>query len=266
MLADIQTDMFLRGEKQEIQKYIADLYGSKPLYSNYYGLDLEDVRYKKGTNTLLLKKQFGDFSRLYFVSSDKEELLSLLKEIGNGVAINIPAKGSIDDMEELLNNSGFSCIGVYERYFNILRKKSGVPVECFANVDDLNQIYDLLYNNFSPITDWLPNRDELVSMIKNKQIFVTKEDGKVKGVLTYTLQGVKFYLSAWIAKEVNDIKRSGMFLLLNFFSYVRSLNGNYVYGWVNSENHKVHDMHLVLGGKFDGLKDYTFTKTMQDKA
>ena len=170
------------------------------LYNNYFGLALDEhVEVESAVNTLLIRKKEFDFYRLYVISRDEDELESMLSSLkGNVYVINIPSKTRITNWDNLLTRTGFSFLDVYSRYYNNNIKSFPSTIDTFAREEDLEDIASLLYNNFSIYTDHLPERDELLMMISNKQIITDYKDGRVCGVLIFTIRGNKGYQNAWI--------------------------------------------------------------------
>jgi hypothetical protein len=214
----------------------------------------------ENSETLILKKKFEGYSRIYFLSNNSDQLIELFKTLSEDDIINIPSKIDINsNLQKILTDSNYSLYETYTRlYNNNLPKSFNKFIDNFATIDDIPLIYDILYSNFVPFTDHLPSKEELVEMINNRQIFVNRNDSnEVTGVLGVEYKTARCYLSLFIDKTESY---NGLFLLFNFFSYMRSLNINRSYIWTNCNNIKTIKLYQFLGYKEDGLKDYTYTK------
>ena len=250
--------MFALSSVQQVQILYAELMKKgKLLFNNYFGLAQDEhIEVESALNTLLIRKKEFDFYRLYVISRDEDELESLLSSLkGDVYAINIPSKTSIDNWDNLLTRTGFSFLDVYSRYYNNNIRSFPSSIDTFAREEDLDDIASLLYNNFSLYTDHLPERDELSRMIANKQIITDYKDGKVCGVLIYTIMGNKGYQNAWI-----DFGDNALALLFKVKSIFIENGIKYCYYWIKDSNTPVIKIHAMMGGKPDGLKDYTYLK------
>jgi len=154
--------MFVNAEKELIQSLVTSYLSRKPKYSNYFGIDLDGVQYFENNDCLVLKANFNNYSRIYFMSNDSAELTKVLQLLSSNDVVNIPSKNLIrEPLLNILKTGGFSIEGTYERYYNNINKfAKGKFVECYANIEELNQIHDLIYSTFNPYLDHLPSKQE----------------------------------------------------------------------------------------------------------
>ncbi|HNW98723.1 MAG TPA: hypothetical protein PKK00_09980 [Bacteroidales bacterium] len=231
----------------------------KIIYNNFYDYsENSEIEAYCGDNTILIRKPDNDFYRCYITSSDHQETVRVLKKLRFEHAINIPSKSSIDNWNKILDESGYTCIGIYERmYYKDVKKRTSRSTQ-FAERSHLNDIYNSLYSTFNKIVDHLPTIGDIKKMIDNQQIVISQNNSVQKGFLIFTIKDKKCYLNAWLDKS-----GEGLLLLLDIFNIMILRGINYAYFWVNSENTEVKKIHHLLGARFDGLKDYTFIKTKQ---
>lgn len=228
------------------------------VFANYYGLnDHAECEYFETPTSILIRKSEYDYFRIYIVSTDKNEIIDLLTNLHSSKhVINIPSKGSIDEVRDILEKSGFSFIGAYNRYYNNHIIERECEPEEFATIEDLDDILDLLYNNFSTYTDHLPLKEELKSIIYNNGIVVNRFDnGRVGGFVIHTIEGKKAYINAWLDKTGNGLR-----LMYQTYNVIERRGIKYVYLWINAENRNVIVLHRMMGAIPDGLVDYSFMK------
>ena len=238
---------------------VTALKGTGPVvFANYYGLNDHDAcEYYETSKSILIRKPEYDYFRLYIVSIDEIDLKGLLGQLGSSeYVVNIPSKGPIDDMKRILECSGFSFIGAYNRYYNNHIIERECDSEEYATLNDIDDIYELLYENFSTYTDHLPLKDELKSMIENKGIVVNRyDDGKVGGFVIHTTEGKKTYINAWLDKTGNGLR-----LMYQTYNIIEREGLKYAYLWIDAQNRNVIVLHRMMGAKPDGLVDYSFIK------
>lgn len=235
----------------------------KLLYNNFYGIQKnKEYDVLQGDHTLLLRIAEYNYYRLFVMSADKIELISFLKQLElQGYVINIPTKQSIEDWEEVLINGGFSHYTTYSHYCNnaiATMKKVPTTLNQYANIQDLEDVHNVLFRNFTTYASHLPSDDELIEMIKGNRVFVNRDSqGKVCGVNIYTITGKTAYGNAWVDEGGRGLEL--MFDMLNCF--IDHDVKRYVF-WVRDDNKNVIKMHKMLGGVTDGLKDYTYLKNI----
>jgi hypothetical protein len=241
---------------ENLKSVLSDFMGRKPILSNYFIQDLTDFDSFQSLNTLLLRVKENYYYRIYIISCDLSELNLLLLELSGSLVINVPTKIEPLKWIEILEKSGFSRIGVYERYINFSFDSNDTFSATYAEIADFDLLKKQLYGSFDPRIDWLPQDAELTKMIYNKQIIVNKENGIVTGFIIFTLIGKKCYLNCWL-----DFSGNGLFLFSNILALMKAADVNYYYFWVNKTNTRVKKMHRLLGAKPDGLLDYTYFKS-----
>ena len=208
-------------------------------------------------NSLLIRKKDHDFYRLFVCSNNdadlKRSILSLSEET---YLLNLPTKEDIAKQKSILFDCGFELCGVYKRYYNknIIRREE--ECGCFAQQDDFSDIKALLYETFSTYTDYIPEDEELLAMINNHQILANRyENGRVGGVVIFTIDSARGYINVWLDKTGNGIP-----LMYKTYNVFESKGVKYASFWINSQNHNVIVLHRMMGAKPDGLVDYTFIK------
>jgi hypothetical protein len=250
---------FFTIDDKALKEKIISFLGRKPVYSNYYGVDLKDVQYFEDSETLILLKPFETFNRIYFLSMDALLLINHLKVLGQHDIINIPSKKNIDEsLYNVLKHSGYHICGIYERWYNNSNPSKEEFNGIFASINDIKTIYDIIYSVFNPFLDHLPSLQKLREMILNQQVLVNKDEkDNVQGVFIFTLENTKCYFNCWVDKVGGG---AGLLLLFNMFNYMKIRNIEKSYLWINSGNTIVKKIHQLFGAKPDGLKDYTFIK------
>ncbi|GHV64667.1 hypothetical protein FACS1894199_03470 [Bacteroidia bacterium] len=244
-----------------LQKKVVNFISRKPIYSNYFGIDLEKVEYIECSDTLLLRKPYETFSRIYFLSTNANQLIDLLRTLSADDIINIPSKNGLSSsLLQTLSAGGYSLFETYVRlYNNNSESRDKFVDDCFARIEDVPIMYHILYANFCPYTDTLPSKDELTNMVLNKQLIVCRnEREEVTGLVAFTLMKSRCYFSILI--NVGGGATDGLNLLFKGFDYIASKNITQYYLWAKETNHRAVNLYFALGCKLDGLKDYTFIK------
>lgn len=239
-----------------LSSILGDAFVTKHNFSNYFGIDLNDVSYYGDENNLFLVKPYDGFSRLYLMANDELVIKQVLQSLPTNCCINIPSKKGIDLWLPLLQEGGYKRIATYQRYYYVGYRKGNTKNLNFAELRDLRLINEELHHFFSPLTGHLPNIAELKVMIESKQIVVNRDaDGFVNGALCCQIKGKKAELPFWFDKTGD-----GLALLFNVFFLCHQSNVRQIVFWVNDVNTSTIAIHKMLGAQEDGLVDYIFNK------
>jgi hypothetical protein len=255
--------MWKKIEQVSLQSKISDFLTKKPLYSNYFGVKLDDVEHIEYPQTLVIRKPFETFTRIYYLSNNADELVKILKKMSRDDIINIPSRGKDlpNSMKDVLFSSGYYLYATYVRLYNHHIKAQKEFIESFANINDLETMYEMLYEHFIPFADHLPTRSELVDMVNNKQILVNRDNyGKVTGLLGFERNKNYWYCSLLLDKSGGA---NGLMLIFKLYIHMAANNVERLYCWVRNTNETMLKIYKVLKYQLDGLKDYIFVKVIE---
>lgn len=228
----------------------------KHAFNNYFGIDLSNVKCHGDEENLFIVKQFDGFSRVYVMANDDELVKEVFKFLPYNSCINIPSKKGIEAWLPVLREGGMKQIATYQRYSYVNYRKGNDKNLRFAEKEELSIIEKELHHFFSPLTGHLPNAEELLKMIDEKQIVVNRDaEGNLNGALCYQIKGKKAELPFWF-----DRAGDGLALLFNVFYLCHQADVRQIVFWVNDVNTNTIAIHKMLGAKEDGLIDYIFNK------
>lgn len=129
-----------------------------------------------------------------------------------------------------------------------------------ADMDDLNDIYQLLYGTFDIMTDHLVSKAELRTLIEVCQVLKIAIDGELAGVLLFETFGKKSYLRSICVSDKFVGKKIGLSLLYTYI--LKNLETTKLfYLWVESTNKRAIQLYEKLGYKDDGMQEYIYLYT-----
>ena len=125
----------------------------------------------------------------------------------------------------------------------------------YAEEQDVLQIHELLLKNFDPKADHIFSREELLQMVKKKEIMVYKLGSKIESFFIYRREGKKLYCAFSYNNASADILYSLERRVKEIEYGENGIRMNYA--WYNAENKKA----LRRNSWPDtGIRDYIFTK------
>lgn len=256
----------------------------RAIRQNYYGNcdQNEEIFVVYGTDTVVLWEYDHDVIRGYFYSSDEGELSELLQYLPNGCIVDYLTRTK-GDMQEFLETHGFqllhemhrmSSVGMTEEEKAAIAKNYAIIKEALyepqhvrlADINDLEVVYKKLYEVFDVKESHLPNRDELMDLIKKKWVILYQIQGQLLGIYIITINNGQAYgYQIW-----NGTGPEGYFSLLEYSSqlyaeYMKnesntSKQSKPGYCWVDVSNRKAVRIVKLWGSKFDGLYDFVYEK------
>lgn len=256
--------MFNKIQIDKLDEKIDSYRHTHPKYTNYFMPELSDMEYWEGEHTLLLKKVYEGYNRIYFLSNNRDELMESLSDLSKYDSINVPYRRERNqDLYQTLIDGGYILFQTYERLSNFSIEQRGEFVENYANLDDVNDIDELLHKHFHPISDRLPSKDDLIKYVSNNQVQVCrdKDTQKVKGVIIFEICGKLCNFLEWASDA--SVGES-LFLYMNAFNMLVQNGVNKCTLWVRCGNKRARQIYDILGFHADGLLDDTYLKPDTD--
>lgn len=223
-----------------------------------------------GDNLFLFLKTHGFYKFYYYVNSFDE--ISLCKHLleeykcKNSVSLEFTTKNGlyIDELTSIFTNIGFV---FYKEYARVIsgasafeskkeEEKEIVNYE-LATLEDINELFEIMYKEFDVISDYLPTTEDIVNLINNKSIIIKKLDDKIVFIQIYEYsKGALYSRMTWVDKKYRKPKYTiDFYKSLN--EYLKQLNiKNWEklrsYGWID-KNNKNFKINLKFGAQLDGV-------------
>lgn len=200
---------------QEIIEKVADIKKSKSrIYSNYFPLVgiSGDTKFKGyiGTSTVMYINDKNIVHRIVFFSSDRNELIHILKSCPEGFGLDIPSTAkTIED--DYLIEAGFHKVAILQRllfhdgtmqdedlmrndkYRAVYQDRNDDIVE-YATERDAEEIFMILQDVFDPYIDHLPTKEELLEeFIKPKGMLIYRPDDKILALAGFLINGKRMF-------------------------------------------------------------------------
>ena len=213
---------------------------------------------------IVLCKDINNISRLTFYLQDQfaaKEIIDLLPKLEANIICDLIGKRNILEKEkDLLENIGFKLYAVFQRM--ICREifvddnidLNGVEL---AIENDVDEILEITYETFDPLTARIHTAKEVANSIKNKEVFVVRIDKKIAGFALFNSKDKKVaLLDHIIVRDEYRQKQIGSKLL--YYKWKYNNNSNVYYLWVNEMCKAPIKHHEKHGFKNDGIYDYIF--------
>ena len=234
-----------------------------PVYTNYFKPQVYQTNLLSTLNdeALVFMDRDTDFYRLYFYAINLMSILDLLKATSvSPIVVDYLAKDFSGDVETLFLNAGFEKYAVLIRMINNnLPKFPKTEPLHYAEETEWSVILDMLNVGLDKFTGHFPQQEELLNLIRDKRVIVTRKNNAVTGLFMYQIMNKKCHFYQWYSAKEND-PSDGANLLINLYAILGTLGIQLGYLWVDEKNTTVMKIHKRFGFKPDGLKDFIYIK------
>lgn len=242
----------------------------KEYYTNYYALDpVEDFQILRGKESIVFFVREEFFQRAYYFTSDLDELVTLLMRLKGMVVMDIICQGDMKEEEKrILEQAGFENYAVYCKRQYMLekggrtKKDNGIFEEFYdpgffqlAKAEDVQELKDLLYHVFDPITTHLPTKEQLLEMIQNQNVVLYRVNGRIVALHVFLIQGRKLYSNISYNITSADVLYS-MERRAREWAYEK-YGVKWVYAWYDITNTKALRRSVYTD---TGQRDYIYVK------
>jgi hypothetical protein len=232
-------------------------------FTNYFRQELvgPQIFSAATARTVLLVNDEHDFFRLYFFTSDLAELKQMLRQVDfpGHVVAGYLTKALDEKVTAAFQHSGFSPIATYRRMVTYrlppLRPNSTLE---YAIADDVDQLYEGLFQTFNKYTDHLPTKDRLHGYVENQWVIVNRQSGRILGAVCFQIEGPRVnynYLYNLSGNAVDFLR-----LQNNFYGVMHQRGIHAGFLWINETETRLAALHQSLGWRFDGLKDHFYLR------
>ena len=223
-------------------------------------IEKKELFYQATTEGYFIFRNNSMASYLFYITTDEFQLRKGLQEITpqikKTVMVDILEDSKIESIKQVFFDNDFLLYEELNRMSRIGLPDSiqpGLGVT-FAEPEDSVVILQLLYSNFDPLSEQIPDIEEIAHYIQNKWVLVYKLEHKIVGFIIFELTGLTLYLRYWFVlpqfREMNIGSK-----LFNSFMYegrntIRQLL------WVITHNINAIKRYVHYGFKPEKLFDY----------
>lgn len=202
----------------------------------------------------------GGFARLYYHAVDVESMKALLENIQYKIPLVIGYldKNRNEALCAAFRNAGFKEIAHYRRMTN-----AGFPTLAsesqpqFAKPEEAQTIFSMMRDTFNAMTDHLPSREKLRSLIEHQQVIVRREADEITGFVVFQIFGRQVNFNYLLNR---GSRGNGTILMQDFHQCMASRGLNSGFLWVESTNERARKIYDASGWKVDGLNDWFFLR------
>jgi hypothetical protein len=256
----------------EIKKISID----KKAFTNYYNyIDnksfdiIMDVSYFN--NTLVFGYQDNLVYRVYFYSTEKEQLVNTLSTFPKSGVIDVISKDQ-NVYKEIIENSGYRKYAIFKRAINprpnglLVQNVSSYLMEKYsddygrlAKIKDLDDVYKTICCIFDPYTNHIDKKEEIGKLILNEQVFLERNRNAITSLLVFKIEGQKFYIN-YVYNSPESKPEIIHSILIRTIKQAMVHGVNYIYCWIDESNERSIRFHKRYGLEFDGLLDLIYVK------
>lgn len=221
-----------------------------------------------GERSIVIQDKDGDINRLYFYTLDFEDLDQVINANSLDGVIEIISKNR-QEYEQELARCGYiplthmkriACKDITPTIDNTVDYSTLQSIEgfYFADSNDTDDIYNLLWETFDTRISHLPNHLELKQMINRKEFIIHRNNYmKIDSLLQYQISPKSYY--------VNQIINHGDKVIFhNMVKYTLQdyiiKGGKYAFAWVEENNVASLNFFLKYGITADGVWNTIYTK------
>ena len=212
--------------------------------------------------TILFLNDEYDFFRLFFFTSDLADLGQALQhaEYPGDVVVGYLTKKADKPVVAAFEQGGLRPLAIYGRMetYSLPRQRPN-PVLEYAVPADADQLHQDLFRAFNKYTDHLPTKGRLLDYIRNDQVIVKRQNGRIVGAVCFQLHGLKVNYN-----YIYSLSGHGLdFLQLqnNFYGVMNQRGIHAGFLWIDLANDRLANLYRASGWRFDGLQDYFYLRS-----
>lgn len=216
-------------------------------------------------SSIILVADNDDILRLYFYASNKEylkEVISLIPAHNGSIICDVIGRDEkIGELVQALNNVGFEIYAKFQRMLcneiNVVDNTEETGVE-FASPNDVDEILDITYSEFDPLTARIPSKSVLLNKINNKEVFIVRKDDRVAGFTSFDSNNKKVALLDHVIVRP-EYRNQNIARRILYYKWAKYNQSKFYILWVNELCKGPIKYHECNGFIKDGIYDYVLT-------
>ncbi len=264
-------------EVDQIQEKITQIKDSAvDWFTNFYmsdeelekNLQLKKISWTSSEQTIVLIHQRKGLKNIYFFTSNLEDLVDMLKQITTDISepmtINFPMNvrddSKLKQVSEKIVDAGFNHYATQKRLTKINpngdNKLQEIDDSWFAREDDCAEIEEILYENLDYLADLFPDDEEILDMIRSREIIVARDEksGKIASINGFYVKRNLIEGIFWITRE--EFRGPGLGLKTFFIYQKRISNVRKSIGYVRED--RLQTFNEKFGYQLDGFQNHVF--------
>lgn len=242
--------------------YISNLFINP--FKNSLWIEKKELFYISFTKGFFVIRKSPLVNYLFYISTDTEHLRRGLIEfchlLNFAVTVDLVGDAKIVSIKQIFLDSKFR---QYEFIYRMSRV--GVPDFCsfdssvsYAELNDTNAICQLLSLHFDPLSEQIPEVEEIAQFIENKRILVYKRSNEIYGFIIFELTGLTLHLRYWfVCPQYRDLHIGSK--LFNAFMY-EGRNSKRQLFWVIADNENAIKRYKHYGFEAEKMFDYVLMR------
>lgn len=223
----------------------------------------KDVNIIKGEKSaIVLIPDNDNITRIYYYVETREgfnEILSLIPRTGSRLVCDIVGRDpKAKDQAYELEAFGFDIYAKFQRMIcNELKVDNSLDLNEVevAKASDVQEILNITYEEFDPLTARIHSAAELVRIIEKKEVLIIRREDKIAGFAMFDSLNKKVALfDHMIVRPEYRNDKLGRKLLQYKWRFMN--NSDYYFLWINAISKAAIRHHERNGFRADGTYDY----------
>lgn len=204
----------------------------------------------------------------YYAVNEKSlpEIYDLLPKVNYNIVCDlIGKKERVVNFVDELKNLGFDLYAIFQRMIckNVsINAKVDVSDVELADITDAEEILEITYGEFDPLTARMHSLEELRELISRKEVLVVKREGIIAGFAIFNSESKKVVLLDHIIVR-GEFRREKIGVKLLHYKF-RLIDDSTYFLWVNENSSSAIKYHTSNGFNCDGVFDYIFRVRVGD--
>ena len=245
--SELSTNFFIKDDV--LEKYIAR----------------NELKIHVSNKTLLIARTTDRVSRLYFAAVDDDDLAGNLKMflpfVKRPLTVDIYKNqfnaDQFERLEKIFTEVGFKHYATQFRLLKVVNtnRYNAIDPTWFAKEEECDEIMEIIYGSLDYLCDQLPERDEMLQHIKNKEVLVYRRDGVISSVVVGILRPAAAEWKVRVTRPEYRMSEDGLLLRKARDEYTKDVRRQINYA------RKKRLLRIYMnesGAKPDGFENHVF--------
>lgn len=246
--------------KKQFGSVVTNIYPNGSIYQN--AIDNGRMEAEETNGCFFALESVPGFKRVFFAAPKADLVLPALASISSDFSVPVVLEHVVREViDKKLGSPNYILKRMSHK--GELKSENGSPIKHATSIEtrdahsgDISILKNIFAKNFNPLSERIPDEDELLTLINHHGIKLAVNNGKIVGFIIFEKVGASLHLRYWWTAPDFRGMGVGSLLMQHYIEAAKDTVRQFL--WVFHDNENAIKRYRHYGFEFDGTQDQIY--------